>query len=378
MSAMHTFGYFRTVKQRYLLINKKISSCCIVTIILLVTSSSFSFSQTSYSINFSDTSTYHVTCGKVVSSQWSVKNDSCILYTPYLKAENPGITNVIFSIKINQSGNGDINDKAYVFHAIDEGSWQLDTMVTAGGSPAVYNYNHSVTLNFGHYLRFMMVMRTNAQTEFWAIKNAEIKVANVTSYSVRPLTPSPDSNALPVELVRFTSVQQGNDIALTWLTASESNNDYFTLEKSIDNLDYYTLGEIKGEGNSNSLNSYTFQDANPSEFNYYRLKQTDFDGKTNDVGLTWCKLNRNISLNNPVISYSEIDGNINISIYSGKEQSISVSIYDLNGNILLSEELELIKGFNQKSIKLPVISKELTIVKVGTNEQSFYAKINIL
>jgi len=378
MSEISTSIYIRTIKKRFLFINKYKSILFISTIIFQIISSSFSFSQTSYSINFSDTSTYHVTCGKVVSSQWSVKNDSCILYTPYLKAENPGITNVTFSIKINQSGNGDINDKAYVFHAIDIGSWQLDTMITAGGSPAVYTYNDSVTLNFGHYIRFMLAMQTNAQTEFWAIKNAEIIVANVTSYSVRPLAPSPDSNALPVELVRFTSLQQGNDVLLNWATASESNNDYFTIEKSIDGLNYYTLAEIKGEGNSNSLSSYSFQDADPSDVTYYRLKQTDFDGNTNDVGLTWCKLNRNISLNNPVISYSEIDDDINISIYSGKEQSIRVSIYDLNGNILLSEELELIKGFNQKSIKLPVISKELTIVKVGTNEQSFYAKINIL
>jgi hypothetical protein len=379
MKIFSTYGYSGTIEKWNIFFNKNIYMRFLATIIFLVFSSSFVLSQTNYTINFSDTSTYEVTCGKVVPSQWSVKNDSCILYTPYLRVESSGVTNIVFSIKINQSGNGETSDRAYVFHSVDEGSWLLDTLITAGGNPAVYTYYDSISLNYSHYIRFMIAMRTNAKTEFWAIKNAEILVSNVISYSSRPATPSLDDHSLPVELMHFTSVPLGNIVEINWATASETNNDFYTIEKSMDNLNFFQLGYLKGAGNSNTTINYVFKDADPlNGINYYRLMQTDFDGKTNDVGLTWCNLNTNISIDDPIIIYSEVDGSVYISINSLKDQLISVSIYDLNGNVLLSENHELIKGLNQVSIKPTLVSISLIILKVDTSEQSFYAKLNVI
>jgi hypothetical protein len=84
---------------------------------------------------------------------------------------------------------------------------------------------------------------------------------------------------LPIELVSFDAKPTDNSVLVTWQTASEINNDYFTIEKSIDGENWTVVGEQDGAGNSTSLLSYQFLDRMPSNgLSFYRLKQTDFDG----------------------------------------------------------------------------------------------------
>lgn len=88
------------------------------------------------------------------------------------------------------------------------------------------------------------------------------------------------SVALPVELSSFNVKKVDEGAEITWVTESEINNDYFTIEKSSDGVDYSVLGEVVGAGNSNGKLTYSYiDDAVESGVNYYRLKQTDFDGK---------------------------------------------------------------------------------------------------
>lgn len=104
----------------------------------------------------------------------------------------------------------------------------------------------------------------------------------VTSYS--PFTfgaknPEPDINPLPVTFAAFTGRQAGNSIVLEWTTLSEKDNDYFEIERSIDGVNYVTVGYVDGAGNSSSLLNYQFTDNAPEQGQlYYRLSQVDFDG----------------------------------------------------------------------------------------------------
>ncbi|HWY13023.1 MAG TPA: T9SS type A sorting domain-containing protein [Bacteroidia bacterium] len=83
---------------------------------------------------------------------------------------------------------------------------------------------------------------------------------------------------LPIELTNFTNNCKGNSVELNWTTATEKDNDYFTVEKSKDAYNFFEIGRVKGAGNSNSLLKYEFTDANlQTEVSYYRIKQTDFD-----------------------------------------------------------------------------------------------------
>ena len=88
---------------------------------------------------------------------------------------------------------------------------------------------------------------------------------------------------LPIELLYFNVEANLNTVDLTWATASETNNNYFTIEKSQDGIVFDVLQQVKTtaiNGNSNSTLHYKTQDLNKNDgVVYYRLKQTDFNGK---------------------------------------------------------------------------------------------------
>jgi len=85
---------------------------------------------------------------------------------------------------------------------------------------------------------------------------------------------------LPIELLSFTANADHEFVRLHWATATETNNDFFTIERSTNLNDWEVLGFIDGAGNSSRPLQYVFTDYNPlSGISYYRLKQTDYDGK---------------------------------------------------------------------------------------------------
>lgn len=85
---------------------------------------------------------------------------------------------------------------------------------------------------------------------------------------------------LPIELISFKGKAYPNYNFITWVTATESNNDYFTIERSVDAVNWEIIGIVDGAGNSNQTLNYIYDDYNFTEnvVNYYRLKQTDYDG----------------------------------------------------------------------------------------------------
>lgn len=88
-------------------------------------------------------------------------------------------------------------------------------------------------------------------------------------------------SVLPVTLINFEAECQGGSKKILWTTSSEINNDYFTIEKSVDAIKWETVTHVQGAGNSNQPINYSYIDdsyENNNQSTYYRLKQTDFDG----------------------------------------------------------------------------------------------------
>lgn len=86
-------------------------------------------------------------------------------------------------------------------------------------------------------------------------------------------------NILPVELTSFQARPKVKSIDLQWVTASETNNDYFAVEKSTNGIDFEELTEIDGKGTTILESYYNWIDRSPNNgLNYYRLLQVDFDG----------------------------------------------------------------------------------------------------
>ncbi len=84
---------------------------------------------------------------------------------------------------------------------------------------------------------------------------------------------------LPVELMYFEGEFDKN-VILSWATATEINNEYFSLERSENGKDFYEIARIQGHGNSEEMIEYTYEDDSyESAVEFYRLKQVDFDGQ---------------------------------------------------------------------------------------------------
>ncbi len=105
----------------------------------------------------------------------------------------------------------------------------------------------------------------------------EIKRGNISD--IMTITLNGDcGNALPVELVSFEGMESGNEISLSWSTASEENSSHFEVQKSSNGFDWEVIGEVKSHENSTDMNYYVFNDgAVSNEVNYYRLRMVDLD-----------------------------------------------------------------------------------------------------
>jgi len=87
--------------------------------------------------------------------------------------------------------------------------------------------------------------------------------------------------ALPIELLSFTAGYNGDAVIIDWSVASQVNNDYYEVQRSIDIEDWITIATVEGAGNNNTQIDYKTLDPTPLiGISYYRLLQTDYDGTT--------------------------------------------------------------------------------------------------
>lgn len=99
-----------------------------------------------------------------------------------------------------------------------------------------------------------------------------------------PWTITSNTQSLPVELLHFSAVADGERTRLNWSTASEEQSDYFFIERTLDFKTVELIAKAPAAGYSNDLMEYEAWDEHPFEgINYYRLKQVDLDGTVNEV-----------------------------------------------------------------------------------------------
>lgn len=330
---------------------------------------SIAFAYNSYTLNFKSSLTYMTSCGTVNPAQWEVKDDSCLLYTPFFfPVEGDGDSlNVTFSIRINQSGNLSSTDNAYIFVQLNSGSWRLLTCYDGAGEAAVFTYASSMNVSRTDDFRFIIAMENTNKTNFWQIKDGDIHVENVIV-----------SDPMPVELMNFTGQPQNEFVLLQWVTASETNNDYFSIERSEDGFNYYPVADISGAGNSNEEIGYHYSDVVNSLGNshiYYRLKQTDFNGKSETIGSVVCAPEVENAFGSMIISYSASNKSIGISFTSDKDQSGHVNLYGISGSLISTTDFELSEGNNLILSRMNDLNSGVYIISLTVGEEAYNEKI---
>jgi len=163
--------------------------------------------------------------------------------------------------------------------------WQIDHDGTGGTATITF----TCTIEEADSIINLKAQRWNDTTNLWEIP-PELQTATLNSVTIAgikkfsPWTLSGDlksNEPLPISLTNFDASKKNATVDITWITSSETNNDFFTVEKTTDFNNFETVGIKKGAGNSNQSITYNMTDYNPySGISYYRLKQTDFDGKT--------------------------------------------------------------------------------------------------
>jgi hypothetical protein len=158
-----------------------------------------------------------------------------------------------------------------------------------------------------------------------------------------PLLASP----LPIELLSFTAERNGEKVETKWSTATEVNNDYFSVERSKDAFSFQPIGIVDGAGNSSWTREYAFNDVNPIHgLSYYRLKQTDFDGHFSYSQIVPIRFDGNEIVVYPNPSH----GKITILSEKAIRQSLTLKLIDVTGRLI--EERNLDFTDEQKSYEL--------------------------
>ena len=151
-----------------------------------------------------------------------------------------------------------------------------------------------------------------------------------TDYAWYTKASDPDT-PLPVRFVSFDAHREGNAVKLVWITASESNNKGFDIERSPEGRNWTHIGSLSSKaenGNTNSKQEYSFSDEVPLPgVNYYRLKQSDFDGK-----YLYSRI-REVRFNTPNNVYpNPASETVNIAGLSGTEE---IKVFSLAGRVVL-------------------------------------------
>lgn len=185
---------------------------------------------------------------------------------------------------------------------------------------------------------------------------------------------------LPVELISFKANGRSGSIMLDWITASEENNDYFILERSIDAIQFNELGKIAGHGTTSADQHYSFEDDFPINGRaFYRLKQIDLNGQFHysEVITVYyqAETQKEVSIKlypNPVQKHKLL--NIELGDFKSTDQAI-IKILGINGDVCLLTEWSTIR---EHQLDVSNLSSGIYLVHVTLKDGTRFSKKIIL
>ena len=181
-----------------------------------------------------------------------------------------------------------------------------------------------------------------------------------------------NSSPLPIQLLSFNAIKNNQQVDCKWSTAIEFNNDYFTIERSDDALTFYPIGIVDGAGTSNMILNYQFSDINPlNGINYYRLRQTDFDGHSTWSEIESVNMNevKDVELLNAFFS----DGNLNFH-FNRPVDLLTVKLFDLLGREVYKYDFQN-KNILQDYVAVGEIAAGNYLLVVQTQNGEFVSKL---
>lgn len=180
--------------------------------------------------------------------------------------------------------------------------------------------------------------------------------------------------SLPVGLISFEATVIDKRVKIDWSTSSETNNDFFSIQKSLDGITWVPFATVKSAGNSSLRKDYSIYDNSPvSGKQFYRLKQTDLNGayKFSDIRSATIKSDgkgKILLYPNPTVA-----DNFTIRVDAPSISNSSIKVYDLSGRILIETRLtstsmpvdvsKLSRGYYVVQVNLEGVKQSFSIIK---------------
>ena len=181
-------------------------------------------------------------------------------------------------------------------------------------------------------------------------------------------------STLPVELVSFTANCVSAGTQLKWKTLSETNNDYFILEKSNDAYTWSPIAKIEGANSSNVVNEYNYIDTERyHEIIFYRISQIDFDGSEKQYPPTYIDCQNN-SKEELIIFPNPASNELNIMLNANAEYpNTDFILINIFGQTVFKSTIDINKGYN--SFNFPIdIQDGVYSILIPTVDVSIFTK----
>ena len=183
----------------------------------------------------------------------------------------------------------------------------------------------------------------------------------------------PQGAPLPVELVSFSGQSTEINNSLKWATATEKDVDYFIIERMGNNeTEFYEVGRINAVGNSTSLLTYSWDDFDPSYFDYYRLNIIDLDGSweySNVISIKKEVLGLKLQpiFPNPVSTHASIEF-VTIS------KTVIIDIFNQQGQLILQREIASDDGLNNLDLDMSNFARGIYFLNMNDGRTSIQQK----
>lgn len=185
-----------------------------------------------------------------------------------------------------------------------------------------------------------------------------------------------NENILPIELINFNAINNKDVIELTWATASETNNDYFEIQKSKDAQSWNIIGKVQGAGFSSSEIKYNFDDKDPfSGINYFRLKQVYFDRKFEYSKIIQVNYSKIFDSNQLTIYPNPVENIVNINIENNNSEFVKIEILDFMGRTVKSLNISDLKLNSNMELDLSELSSAIYLIKFQFENEVLFRKI---
>lgn len=181
------------------------------------------------------------------------------------------------------------------------------------------------------------------------------------------------SSALPLNLLSFNAVLQNKQVLTQWQTTNEVNVSHMNLQRSVDGINFSSIGRTEATGNG----SYNFTDATlPANAKtlYYRLEIVDNTGEKQFSKIIAVQLAKNNMVLN--VFPNPVKNQLFASINSVKQELVTIQVTDLQGKILQNRILKLNTGNNNFNITTSTLAKGvyLLVIKGEFLNQKMFVK----